>query len=213
MSYDALLVDLTAFASVVVIDVVLAGDNALVVGLVASRLPKERQRRVIAVGIAVAMLSRIGFAVVAAELLLVTGLLFAGGLLLLWVAWKLWREIEAARRAAGPQRTDSPANVRPPVKSFGAAVWQIAAADISMSLDNVLGVAGAAHDHVWMLVFGLALSVSLMGVAATVIARFMERHPWLSYLGLAVVSYVAVTMIYKGSGQILPLVTNSGQIN
>jgi YjbE family integral membrane protein len=213
MPYDALLVDVTAFASVVVIDVVLAGDNALVVGLVASRLPTEQQRRVIALGIAVAMLSRIAFAVVASELLLITGLLLAGGLLLLWVAWKLWREIEAARRAAAPERRRTLGAARAPAKSFASAVWQITVADISMSLDNVLAVAGAARDHVWMLIFGLALSVSLMGIAATVIARFMERHHWLSYIGLVIVSYVAVTMIYHGVGEILPAVTNSGQFD
>ena len=213
MPYDALLVDITAVASVIVIDVVLAGDNALIVGLVASRLPMEQQRRVIVLGIAVAMLSRIAFAVVATELLVITGLLFAGGLLLLWVAWKLWREIEAARHAAASRPRETPGAARPPAKSFGSAVWQIAVADISMSLDNVLAVAGAARDHVWMLVFGLALSVSLMGIAATVIARFMERHHWLSYIGLVVVSYVAITMIYHGAGEILPVVTNSGQFN
>jgi len=202
MPYDQFLADVTAFASVVVIDVVLAGDNALVVGLVASRLPPERQRRVVALGIAVALICRIGFAVVAAELLLITGLLVAGGILLLWVAWKLWREIEAARRSAA--ETEAGGYVRPPAKSFAAAIWQIAVADISMSLDNVLGVAGAARDHVWMLVFGLALSVSLVGVAAAIIARFMERHHWLGYIGLAVVTYVAVTMIYRGAFDLMP---------
>jgi YjbE family integral membrane protein len=212
MTYDALLIDLTAFASVVVIDVVLAGDNALVVGLVASRLPHRQQRRVVALGIAVALVCRIGFSVVAAQLLLITGLLFAGGLLLLWVAWKLWREIEAMRRAAEPQLVEASGMVRPAPKTFAAAVWQIALADVSMSLDNVLGVAGAARDHLWMLIFGLVLSISLMGIAATVIAGFMERHHWLSYIGLVVVAYVAVSMIYHGAGEILPLVTIFGQI-
>lgn len=202
MSHDLFLADVTAFASVVIIDVVLAGDNALVVGLVASRLPPERQRRVVALGIAVALICRIGFAIVAAELLVITGLLVAGGILLLWVAWKLWREIEAARRSAG--ETEAGGYQRPPAKSFAAAIWQIALADISMSLDNVLGVAGAAHDHVWMLVFGLVLSVSLVGVAAAVIARYMERNHWLGYIGLAVVTYVAVTMIYRGAFDFMP---------
>lgn len=202
MPYDQFLADVSAFASVVIIDVVLAGDNALVVGLVASRLPPERQRRVVALGIAVALICRIGFAVVAAELLLITGLLVAGGILLLWVAWKLWREIEAARRSAA--ETEAGGYARPPAKSFAAAIWQIALADISMSLDNVLGVAGAARDHVWMLVFGLALSVSLVGVAAAIIARFMERHHWLGYIGLVVVTYVAVTMICRGAFDLMP---------
>ena len=202
MPYDQFLADVSAFASVVIIDVVLAGDNALVVGLVASRLPPERQRRVVALGIAVALICRIGFAVVAAELLLITGLLVAGGILLLWVAWKPWREIEAARRSAA--ETEAGGYARPPAKSFAAAIWQIALADISMSLDNVLGVAGAARDHVWMLVFGLALSVSLVGVAAAIIARFMERHHWLGYIGLVVVTYVAVTMICRGAFDLMP---------
>jgi len=202
MPYEQFVADVTAFASVVIIDVVLAGDNALVVGLVASRLPPERQRRVVALGIAVALLCRIAFAVVAAELLLITGLLVAGGILLLWVAWKLWREIEAARRSAA--EIEAVGYVRPPAKSFAEAIWQIALADISMSLDNVLGVAGAARDHLWMLVFGLALSVSLVGVAAAIIARYMERHAWLGYIGLVVVTYVAVTMIYRGAFDLMP---------
>lgn len=200
MSYNEFVADFTAFASVVVIDVVLAGDNALVVGLVASRLPPAGQRRVVALGISLALVCRIAFAIVAAELLLVTGLLVAGGILLLWVAWKLWREIEAARRGAEA----AAGAVRPAAKSFGAAIWQIALADISMSLDNVLGVAGAAREHVWMLIFGLVLSVSLMGVAATIIARFMERHHWLSYIGLVAVTYVAVSMIYRGAFDLMP---------
>jgi len=200
MSYNEFVADFTAFASVVVIDVVLAGDNALVVGLVASRLPPAGQRRVVALGISLALVCRIAFAIVAAELLLVTGLLVAGGILLLWVAWKLWREIEAARRGAEA----AAGAVRPAAKSFGAAIWQIALADISMSLDNVLGVAGAAREHVWMLIFGLVLSVSLMGVAATPIARFMERHHWLSYIGLVAVTYVAVSMIYRGAFDLMP---------
>ena len=200
MSYNEFVADFTAFASVVVIDVVLAGDNALVVGLVASRLPPAGQRRVVALGISLALVCRIAFAIVAAELLLVTGLLVAGGILLLWVAWKLWREIEAARRGAEA----AAGAVRPAAKSFGAAIWQIALADISMSLDNVLGVAGAAREHVWMLIFGLVLSVSLMGVAATLIARFMERHHWLSYIGLVAVTYVAISMIYRGAINLMP---------
>lgn len=206
MSHDALVADLSAFVSVVIIDIVLAGDNALVVGLVASRLPREQQRRVVAIGIGAALICRIAFAIVVSELLAITGLLIAGGLLLLWVAWKLWREIVAMR----PGVTEGGAVLPIPTKTFAAAVWQITVADVSMSLDNVLGVAGAAHDHVWMLIFGLALSVSLMGVAATLIARFMERHAWLSYVGLAVIAYVALTMIYKGAHDVWPAVSILG---
>lgn len=203
MNADIVFADIAAFASVVIIDLVLAGDNALVVGLVASRLPKHQQRRVVAIGIAAALVCRILFALIAAQLLVITGLLFAGGLLLLWVAWKLWREIVASRK--GRHKTDP---IAAPAKSFSSAAWQIAVADISMSLDNVLGVAGAAHDHPWMLIFGLVLSIGLVGAAATIIAQFMERYHWLSYLGLAVVTYVAVVMIYRGALEILPAVSN-----
>jgi YjbE family integral membrane protein len=193
--------DLAALLSVIVIDVVLAGDNALVVGLAASRLDAARRRQVIALGIGVALVCRIVFAVVAAELLVITGLLLAGGLLLLWVAWKLWREI--ATSAIGESSEQAVALGAVGATSFRAAVVKVAVADVSMSFDNVIGVAGAARDHVWMLVFGLLLSITLMGVAATVIARFMQRHRWLSYLGLAVVTYVALSMIVRGAGEVM----------
>jgi YjbE family integral membrane protein len=193
--------DIAAFVSVVVIDVVLAGDNALVVGLAASRLRSADRKRVVALGIGVALLCRIGFALVAVELLQITGLLLAGGLLLLWVAWKLWREIEEQRKGGRGQSSGS----KPPAKTMASAVWQIVIADVSMSLDNVLGVAGAAHDHPWMLVFGLVLSVGLMGIAATLIAGFMQRHHWLGYLGLAVITYVALAMIFRGMAEVAPM--------
>jgi YjbE family integral membrane protein len=193
--------DIAAFVSVVVIDVVLAGDNALVVGLAASRLGAADRKRVIALGIGVALLCRIGFALVAVELLQITGLPLAGGLLLLWVAWKLWREIEEQRKGGRGPSSGS----KPPAKTMVSAVWQIAIADVSMSLDNVLGVAGAAHDHPWMLVFGLVLSVGLMGIAATLIAGFMQRHHWLGYLGLAVITYVALAMIFRGMAEVAPM--------
>lgn len=199
MALEHLGPELAALFSVIVIDVVLAGDNALVVGVVASRLDVSRQRQVIAVGIGVALVCRIVFAVIASRLLLVTGLLFGGGLLLLWVAWKLWRELRAAKRfeeAALAVAVEDP-------PSFHTAVLQVAFADISMSVDNVLGVAGAAQNHLWMLIFGLLLSITLMGVAASVIARYMQRHRWLSYLGLAIVAYVAISMIVRGAGQVL----------
>lgn len=204
---DAILADAAAFLSVVMIDVVLAGDNAIVVGLVASRLPKARQRQVILLGISVALLCRIGFALVAVQLLSITGLTLAGGLLLLWVAWKLWREIEEARKGSGDTEGHK-GKARPAAKSFASAVWQIAVADISMSLDNVLGVAGAAHDHPWMLIFGLALSISLMGIAATLIAPFMQRHHWLGYIGLTVIAAVALSMIYRGAGDFSGVLTS-----
>jgi len=202
---DSLLSQLYAFASVVMIDLVLAGDNAVVVGLAASGLPREQQRQVIMIGIVLAMLCRIAFAVVAVQLLAIIGLLLAGGLLLLWVAWKMWRELHPP---AGLQVT-AHGNPRQGAKTRTTAIVQIAIADISMSLDNVLAVAGAARDHMAMLVFGLVLSVALMGVAATYIARLLERHRWLSYLGLAIITLVALTMIWEGAGEIWTAVASA----
>jgi YjbE family integral membrane protein len=196
---DALLAQLYAFASVVVIDLVLAGDNAVVVGMAASGLPREQQRRVIAIGIVLAMLCRIAFAVVAVQLLAIIGLLLAGGLLLLWVAWKMWRELHPP---AAVRHAVARGNPHHTAKTQGMAILQIAVADVSMSLDNVLAVAGAARDHMAMLVFGLVLSIALMGAAATLIARFLERYRWLSYLGLAIITLVAFSMIWEGAGEI-----------
>jgi YjbE family integral membrane protein len=202
---DSLLSQLYAFASVVMIDLVLAGDNAVVVGLAASGLPRDQQRQVIMIGIVLAMLCRIAFAVVAVQLLAIIGLLLAGGLLLLWVAWKMWRELHPP---AGLQVT-AHGNPRQGAKTRTTAIVQIAIADISMSLDNVLAVAGAARDHMAMLVFGLVLSVALMGVAATYIARLLERHRWLSYLGLAIITLVALTMIWEGAGEVWTAVASA----
>jgi YjbE family integral membrane protein len=199
---------LQAFLSVVAIDLVLAGDNAIVVGMAASGLPAEQRRRVIMIGIVLAMLCRIGFAVVALQLLAIIGLLLAGGLLLLWVSWKMWRELHppAAVREAAKQAS---AQNRPPVKKQSTAIWQIAVADVSMSLDNVLAVAGAARDHMAMMVFGLILSIALMGAAATVIARYLERYHWLSYLGIAIITYVALAMIWEGAGEVWTAVNDA----
>ncbi len=194
------LADLVAFGSVVVVDLALAGDNALVVGMIAARVPEERRRRLIAVGILAAMACRIAFAVVAVELLAVLGLLLAGGLLLLWVAWKMWRELKAAERESAAATPQHPA---PPLKSSSAAVLQIVVADVSMSLDNVLAVAGTARHNVWVLAFGLLLSVLLMGLAAGLVARLISRHAWLNYLGIAIVAAVAVSMIYEGVEQLM----------
>ena len=208
MFSEAFVSGLVAFGSVVVIDIVLAGDNALVVGLAASGLPAAEQRRVIALGVGIALACRIAFAIIAVQLLAIIGLLLAGGLLLLWVAWKMWRDLRTLHR-----REETVEGVPVPVeghhgrgngqpKTFRSAVIQVAVADVSMSLDNVLAVAGAAREHIWILVFGLALSVALMGVAAGFIARYMERYPWLSYIGLAVVTYVALSMIWHGAEEV-----------
>ena len=198
----------TALLSVIAIDLVLAGDNAVVVGMAAAGLPPEQRRRAVIVGIAAAAGLRIIFAVFATQLLDVIGLLLAGGLLLLWVSWKLWREIQAEsrrRRAGVDDHSEAAVAEAAPSgdKTLRQAIVQIIIADVSMSLDNVLAVAGAARDHVWIMVIGLALSVALMGVAATVIAGLLKRYHWISYVGLAVIAYVALRMIYEGGEQVI----------
>ncbi len=182
---------LAAFGQVLMIDVMLAGDNAIVVGALAAGLPADQRRKVILIGIGAALVLRIVFALAVTQLLQVVGLVFAGGLLLLWVAWKMWREL----RAGGEVHDESKPK---PAKSFAAAAWSVAVADVSMSLDNVLAVAGAARDHPGILVIGLLLSVALMGLAANVLARYIERYRWIAYVGLAVIVYVAGKMIYEG---------------
>jgi YjbE family integral membrane protein len=181
---------LQALGEVIVIDLVLAGDNAVVVGALAAGLPTKQQRQVILVGIGAALVMRIAFALIATQLLQVIGLLFAGGLLLLWVAWRMWRELRS-----GTQHEE--VTSRPP-KFFLAAAWSVALADVSMSLDNVLGVAGAAREHPAILVFGLLFSVAVMGLAANLIARVIDRYRWIGFVGLAVIVWVAIRMVYEG---------------
>jgi YjbE family integral membrane protein len=197
---------LTALLQVIMIDLVLAGDNAIVIGLAAAGLPKEQRNRAILVGIIAATVLRIGFAAITTQLLQVVGLLLAGGILLLWVCWKMWRELraphhnEVASEALADADLNQDGTVAPgaPRKTFGQAAWQILIADVTMSLDNVLAVAGAARDHPWVLVFGLVLSIALMGVAASFIANLLQRHRWIAYVGLAVILYVSLEMIYRG---------------
>ncbi len=187
----------------------LAGDNAIVIGMVAAGLPQADRKKVIFAGIAAATVMRIMFAAVTVQLLQIVGLVLAGGLLLLWVCWKLWREIQeqrAHRKAASEPQAAAAAK---PTKTMRQAVTQIVIADLSMSLDNVLAVAGIARDHVWVLVFGLVLSVALMGLAATWIARLLERHHWIAYVGLAVIFYVAVSMIVEGAQDVTVWAENS----
>jgi len=206
--------ELSALAQVIFVDLVLAGDNAIVVGMVASGLPAADRRRVIIVGIVAATVMRIAFAVVTVQLMQVVGLILAGGLLLLWVCWKLWREIEerrkedaAARAVAEAVMTDgeeaapeAPSESEPKARtSLRQATIQIVIADLSMSLDNVLAVAGIAREHTWVLITGLVFSVAFMGLAAAYIARLLERHHWIAYIGLAVIFYVAVEMIVAGA--------------
>lgn len=199
---------LTALASVILIDVALAGDNAIAVGMAAAGLPAAQRRRAIVVGVLAAAGLRILFAVFTVHLLEVIGLLLAGGLLLLWVAWKLWRELqggvleEEEREAEAALEDIDPAGAVPG-KSLGQAITQIVVADVSMSLDNVLAVAGAAREHEEVLVFGLVLSVALMGLAAAVIARLLRRFRWIAYVGLAIIVYVALRMIWDGTLSVL----------
>jgi YjbE family integral membrane protein len=189
---------LSAFLQVLMIDVVLAGDNAIVVGALAAGLPVEQRKKVILIGIIAALVLRIAFALVVSWLLGIIGLIFAGGVLLLWVAWKMWRELRPAGGPGSPEvEGDETESIRP-AKSFAAAAWAVAIADVSMSLDNVLAVAGAARDHPGILIIGLLLSVALMGIAANLIAKYIERYRWIAYVGLLVILYVAAKMIYEG---------------
>jgi YjbE family integral membrane protein len=206
---------LTAFAQVILIDLVLAGDNAIVIGLAAAGLPPDQRNKAILVGVVAATVLRIAFAGVTTQLLQVVGLLFAGGLLLLWVCWKMWRELRNGHDSENDGveafsdydiNADGTIAGRAPRKTFAAAAWQIVVADVTMSLDNVLAVAGAAREHPMVLVFGLALSIALMGLAASMIARLLQRHRWIAYLGLAVILYVAVDMMVRGAHELQPIV-------
>ncbi len=200
MEIDPLLLSqIQAFVSVVLIDIVLAGDNAVVVGTAAAGLPPRQQRRVIALGATLALVLRVFFALIAVQLLNVFGLVLAGGLLLLWVAWKMWRELHHLGNGSGDAAaTATTAAAGTGGKTFMSAVVQVTVADVSMSLDNVLAVAGAARDHPYIMAFGLVLSVALMALAAGFIARLIERHHWVAYVGILIVVWVALDMIWEG---------------
>ncbi len=198
VTFDFLWPDLGAFFTVVLIDVALAGDNALVVGMAAAGLPPSQRRRAILIGIMGAALLRILFAGVAVQLMQIVGMTLAGGLLLLWVSWKLWREIQAANHRGASKGDPGDAASAKPTKTLPQAILQILLADLSMSLDNVLAVAGAARDSLWVLVAGLGISVILMAFAASIIARVIHRHHWIAYIGLLVVLYVSLAMIWDG---------------
>ncbi len=200
---------LSALFQVIMIDLVLAGDNAIVIGLAAAGLPEVQRRKAILIGILAATLLRIGFASVTVQLLQIIGLLLAGGILLLWVCWKMWRELRNSHHQPSAQSLSSASSAEAsattgPQKTLGQAVWQITLADVSMSLDNVLAVAGAAREHPMILIFGLALSIALMGLAANFIARILENHRWIAYVGLAIILYVALDMIYRGGMEVWP---------
>jgi YjbE family integral membrane protein len=209
---------LSAFFQVIFIDLVLAGDNAIVIGLAASGLPREQRNKAILVGIIAATVLRIIFASITTWLLAIVGLLVAGGILLLWVCWKMWRELRttaaethAAEEALADEDLDHSGGIAEgaPRKTFRQAALQIIIADVSMSLDNVLAVAGAAREHPVVLVFGLALSIALMGAAASMIANLLQRHRWIAYLGLLIILYVALAMIWEGSLEVIEHVENN----
>ena len=198
---------IAAFFEILFIDIVLAGDNAIVVGALAAGLPKDQRKKVIMIGVLAALVLRVAFALVVTQLLQIVGLVLAGGLLLLWVAWRMYRELRDPNENPGSDEVvgDEHSGLRAP-KSFASAAWGVAVADVSMSLDNVLAVAGAARDHPYILVFGLILSVILMGIAANFIARYIERYRWIAWGGLIVILWVAVKMIYEGAGHVAPVI-------
>jgi len=195
-----------ALLQVIAIDLVLAGDNAIVIGMAAAGLPAELRKKAILVGILAATVLRIGFATGTAYLLGIVGLQLVGGLLLAWVCWKMWQELRAAENTAEHAPTEEKAaelNVKQ--KTFAQAAMQIVIADVSMSLDNVLAVAGAAREHTSVLIIGLMLSLALLGLAANLVANMLHRFRWIAYVGLAVIVYVAANMLYHGAIEVLPL--------
>ncbi|HEY1072522.1 TerC family protein [Brevundimonas sp.] len=227
LSDPHLLSQASALGKVLMIDLVLAGDNAVAVGLAAAALPQEQRRKAILIGLAAAVVMRIGLALITVQLLAIVGLLLAGGFLLLWVCWKMWRELReqathdqaeaeaeieramAIENGGGP----SPEELGLKRKTFGAALIQIMIADLTMSLDNVLAVAGASHDHPWIMVFGLILSIALMGLAASFIAKLLNRYRWIAYIGLAIVLYVALHMIWDGGRSVIVRTGHAEQFN
>jgi YjbE family integral membrane protein len=211
--------EVVAFLMVIGIDLALAGDNAIVIGLAAAGLPKEQRNKAILLGVLAATGLRIVFALITTQLLQIVGLLLAGGILLLWVCWKMWRELRtgheteqhAAEEALEGRDINQDGTIAGgvPRKTFAQAAWQIIIADVSMSLDNVLAVAGAAREHPYILAFGLLLSIALMGIAASYIARLLQRYRWIAYVGLAIILYVALKMIYEGWVEVAPFVNGA----
>jgi YjbE family integral membrane protein len=212
---------LAALLQVVMIDLVLAGDNAVVIGLAAAGLAPVQRKRAIIIGIVAATVLRIILATIATQLLQVLGLLLAGGILLLWVCWKMWRELRTAsqnQQEADEMLVNCDQNHDGTVaghlrrKSFSQAALQIVVADVSMSLDNVLAVAGAAREHPFILAFGLLLSVTFMGIGANLLGRLLQKHRWMAYVGLAIILYVACEMIYRGAHELKPVIGAIGLI-
>ena len=202
--------ELTALAMIIMIDIVMSGDNAILIGLAAAGLPPEHRRKAIVYGIIGATVLRIIFAAMVVQLLSIIGIKLAGGLLLLWVCWRMWQELRAGGGTSEEAiHEQEEAAQKGPPKTLRAAMINIIVADVSMSLDNVLAVAGAARDHLGMLVFGLVLSIALMGVTANYIAKLLERHTWIAYLGLAIIAFVAVDMIWRGGNELQGYVISS----
>lgn len=197
----------SAFIQVLLIDLVLAGDNAIVVGALAAGLPPEQRRKVILIGVGAALVLRVGFALVVQQLLGIVGLVLAGGILLLWVAWRMYRDIKGhsgGDSSGSPEILGDEHSGIAPAKSFASAAWGVAIADVSMSLDNVLAVAGAAREHPGILIVGLIFAVAMMGVAANLIAKYIERYRWIAWFGLVVIVYVAGKMIWEGWHDVHP---------
>ncbi|MBO66828.1 MAG: hypothetical protein CL398_00820 [Acidiferrobacteraceae bacterium] len=188
---------ISAFLQVVIVDLVLAGDNAIIIGMVAATVPADQRRRVIMIGILLAAVMRIAFALITVQLLEITGILLIGGLLLLWVCWKLIQQLTRKEDEVG-----APSSGHGSPSSVKRAIWQIIVADLSMSLDNVLAVAGVARHHPVILIFGLILSIVLMAAGAALVARMLERYRWIAYIGLAILLYVALSMIWSGAIEI-----------
>lgn len=199
---------MAAFLQVLMIDIVLAGDNAIVVGALAAGLPADQRKKVIAIGVIAALVLRVIFALTVTWLLGIVGLVLAGGLLLLWVAWRMYRDLvghDSLESPGSPEVQGDQHSGLPAGKSFAAAAWAVAVADVSMSLDNVLAVAGAAREHPGILIIGLIFAVALMGIAANIIAKYIERYRWIGWIGLSVIVYVAFKMIWEGTYEVAPV--------
>jgi YjbE family integral membrane protein len=189
---------LVALGQVILIDLTMAGDNVVIMGTLTSGLPERERRKVIMLGVGMALVFLIGFAFIATQLLHFTGLILAGGLLLLWVAWNMYRELKHAPVVTADD-PDTPAVEGPPrTKTFLQAAVQVTLADLSMSLDNVLAVAATARDHPTVLFIGLAFSVTIMGIAANFVARLVQKYKWIAWIGLLMILYVSCRMIYDG---------------
>ena len=201
--------ELTAFLQIIVIDIVMSGDNAIIIGMAAAGLPPELRKKAIFWGIIGATVLRIFFAVIVVQLLSITGIKVIGGLLLLWVCWRMWQEIRAGATVEDIEREAEENAKKGPPKTLRTAMVNIIVADATMSLDNVLAVAGAARDHLEMLIFGLVLSIALMALTANYIAKLLEKHTWLGYLGLAIIAYVAIQMIWQGSGEVMDVINTT----